>query len=185
MFPARVQTRRDLLRSSLAGVVAAEALTGCGSVAHHSHRVPKPVQTHDVDVLNGVLATEQRSIAYYIAVTPLLSGSNHRAASTFLRQDLLHSGIIDKLITAAGGQSRRPDSAYPLPSSTRPAAILSEVQTLEDEQIRAYVHAIPLLSSAEVRQSMASLLANDAQHVAVIRAQQGLSPLTGPFVVGP
>jgi hypothetical protein len=41
------------------------------------------------------------------------------------------------------------------------------------------------MSTPFLRQTMASVVANDAQHVTVLRAQQGVTALPGPFLSSP
>ena len=52
--------------------------------------------------------------------------------------------------------------------------MLALLHRLERAQIAAYLDAIPQLSPGPVRAAVASILANDAQHLAVLRLTQGL-----------
>ena len=51
-------------------------------------------------------------------------------------------------------------------------------------QISAYLGAIARLAPGEVKQSIAAIMANDAQHVAVVRAGLGQPAVPSAFVTG-
>jgi len=177
-------TRRGLL--SNVGALAAlglgpAALAGCG---HRRPRLHEPLgaSAADVALLNAALALEQRAIAAYTAAAPLLSGDAQHAAGRFLGQQLTHAGELRRLIKELGGHAHEPLSHYHFGHPRGRAQLLALLHGLEQQQIAAYLHALPLIAVPEVRQSLGAILANHAQHVTVLRAEQGLSPLTGPFV---
>ena len=60
--------------------------------------------------------------------------------------------------------------------------VLKLLHSLERDQIGAYLHAIPRLKPGPVRAAAASILASDAQHIAILRLAQGLEPAPSPFV---
>ena len=62
--------------------------------------------------------------------------------------------------------------------------MLDLLHRLEQTQLSAYVHAIPLLASGPVRVAVASVFANDAQHVAVLRERLHRTPAPAAFVTG-
>jgi hypothetical protein len=55
---------------------------------------------------------------------------------------------------------------------------------IENAQLAAYLNAITRLEPGSVKSSVASILANDAQHVAVVRAGLGQPAVPSPFVTG-
>ena len=55
---------------------------------------------------------------------------------------------------------------------------------IEQMQIAAYLSALPRLSPGTVKQSLAAILANDAQHLAVVRAALGEPAVPSAFVTG-
>ena len=55
---------------------------------------------------------------------------------------------------------------------------------IENMQISAYLGAIAWLAPGEVKQSIAAIMANDAQHVAVVRAGLGQPAVPSAFVTG-
>ena len=58
------------------------------------------------------------------------------------------------------------------------------LHAVEQAQIAAYLNAIPRLEPGVVKQQVASILANDAQHVAVVRAALGRPAIPSAFVTG-
>jgi bacterioferritin (cytochrome b1) len=177
---AGAATRRTLLRTSLAGL-GVVALTGCGRQRRRI-RVPPGAVPSDVALLNAALAIEQRSIAAYTAAAPLLGGFGEKVAGQFLSQELLHAGELRKLIKDVGGQPHNPRPHYDFGHPRGRAQLLALLHDLERAQIGAYLHALPRVSTPALRQSLASIMANDAQHVTVLRAEQGMPALTGPFI---
>jgi hypothetical protein len=189
---AEPSTRRRLLSSAAAGAAAlwTVSLAGCGSAARARRRTPQitapapPPATPEVAALNAALAAEQQAIAFYTAVTPLLSGSAQRAASRFLAQDLEHAGELRALVALAGGIAHNPPANPQLGLGSAPGrdAILASLRDLEQAQIDAYLRAIPVVKAGYRRQSVAAMLANDAQHVAILRAEAGQPVLAGAFL---
>lgn len=170
-------TRRALLRSSaamLAGLSAA-GVAGCGAKSgpHTHHLLSRRLRRDDVRLLNEVLALEQRTIAAYTATGSLLTGYAQKAAGQFLGQELLHAGELRSMITSLGGTAHNPSEHYEFgqPRGHRP--LLELLHGLEQAQLVAYLHVFPLLSAGFVRQGVASILANDAQHVFVLRSELG------------
>jgi hypothetical protein len=58
------------------------------------------------------------------------------------------------------------------------------LKRLERLQIRTYLETIPRLSGGRVRAAMAAILANDAQHLAMLRWQAGGPPAPAALVTG-
>ncbi len=62
--------------------------------------------------------------------------------------------------------------------------MLALLHQVEAAQIAAYLAALPNLAPAVVRRSVAAILANDAQHVAVVRAALGQPAVPSALVTG-
>jgi hypothetical protein len=162
---------------------AVMALAGCGSSARH-RKIPDAVADHDVLLLDGVLALERRAIAAYTAGIPLLVGVQREAATTFLRQELAHAGTLLAEVRNAGGAITERAQSYELGSPTGPRGVLELLHKVEQAEIAAYLAAIPNLSSGRLRAIAAAILADQAQHVVVLRAALGETPVPSPFVTG-
>jgi hypothetical protein len=183
-------SRRALLSSAgatLAGV-AALTLAGCGRQAKAGHEAVKkaqpPIQQADIDILAGLLRLERRTVAAYTAGGPLLTRPDARVARQFLDEELQHTGELLSLIKAAGGIAAPRPASFDLGHPSSEAEVLALLDSLERAQIVSYLAAIPRLSPGPVRAAVASILANDAQHLAVLRLTQGLNPVPSAFVSG-
>jgi hypothetical protein len=62
--------------------------------------------------------------------------------------------------------------------------VLALLHSLESVQIANYLAVIPKLAPGPVRAAVASILANDAQHIAILRLAQGEPALPSAFVTG-
>jgi Ferritin-like domain len=181
---AASESRRGLLRAAGAGLAGAIA-AGCGHATlraqvHNS----KPVLDTDVELLNHLLHLEHVGIAAYTAGTPLLAPATVKAGQLFLNDELAHAGALAGLIRAAGSKPIKPAPSYDLGHPRSSREVLALLHRIEQEQIAAYLDALPRLEPAVVKQSVASILANDAQHVAVVRAALGQPAVPSAFVTG-
>jgi hypothetical protein len=182
-------SRRALLRGAGAtlAVSAFGVLAGCGtsSAGRKSvKQVPLVTRQADVQLFNRSLHLERRAIAAYIAGIPLLNASQAKVATQFLNQELAHAGELLGLIAAAGGKAIRRAPSYDLGHPRTAQEVLTLLDGLEGNQIAAYLDAIPRLSPGPVRAAVASILANDAQHVSILRLELGSSPAPAAFVTG-
>ena len=67
-------------------------------------------------------------------------------------------------------------------SSDCPSGQFRLLHQLESTQIAGYLRAIPRLSPGPLRAEVASVLANDAQHISILRLAQDANPLPSAFV---
>jgi len=177
-------SRRKLLLGAAAGVAGA-VLAGCGgeSIKQQVHN-SQPALTNDVDLLNNLLHLEHLAIAAYTAGIPLLDQPTAKAGQLFLNDEISHSGDIAGLIREAGGKPIKPDPSYPLGHPRNSNEVLMLLHAVENAQIAGYLYAIQRLEPGVVKQQVASILANDAQHVAVVRAALGQPAIPSAFVNG-
>ncbi len=140
------------------------------------------VKASDVEMINGALALEQRTIALYTAGGPLLTGELQKTAGWFLSHELEHAGQLRALLKPLHAKAHSPEARYDFGQPRAASQVLGMLHELERRQIAFYLHAIPRMSTPQLRQALASIMANDAQHITVLRAEQGLSPVTGPFL---
>ncbi|MBV8430808.1 MAG: ferritin-like domain-containing protein [Solirubrobacterales bacterium] len=139
----------------------------------------------DVPPLNGLLDVEHYAIAAYASGIPLLPQHTPQAyaAIQFLAQELAHAVQLSDLIHRAKGKPRRPAASYDLGHPQTPADVAALLKQVEETQISAYLNTIPRLSGG-ARSAAAAILANDAQHLAVLRWQTGESPTPSALVKG-
>jgi len=164
------------------------ALAGCGSNAHlpkHAAKTaPAPIRRRDVQLLNAALYLERRTVAAYTAGIPLLPRPQAKAAKQFLNEELQHTGELLALIKAAKGVAIPRAASYDIGHPRDGNQVLALLHELESAQIAGYLRAIPELSPGPVRAAVATILANDAQHVCILRLEQGENPLPSAFVTG-
>ncbi len=183
---------RDSRRALLGRVGATLAgagllgLAGCGARAKVGRgsveNAPAAVKQSDVEILTGLLELERRTVAAYTASVPLLGRPDAHIARQFLAEELQHTGELLSLIKAAGGKPVPRPASFDLGHPTGRAGVLELLHTLERLQITAYLDAIPRLSPASVRAAASSILANDAQHVAIIRQSRGMTAVPAAFL---
>jgi hypothetical protein len=177
-------SRRGLLRAAGAGLAGA-ILAGCGSQSIRAQvQNSRPVLHSDVDLLNRLLHLEHVAIAAYTAGIPLLAPATHKAGQLFLNDEISHAGDIAGLVRAAGGKPIKPAPSYALGHPRTSQEVLTLLHNVENMQIAAYVDAIAVLEPGTLKQQVASILANDAQHLAVVRAALGQPAIPSAFVTG-
>jgi hypothetical protein len=143
------------------------------------------VPSADVDILLRLLDLEYEAVAAYEAGIPLLDPATAVDAQQFLRHELSHVGEMFGLLKQAGiKKPPGPRSTYALGHPHSSVEVLDLLYRLEQSQLTAYVHAIPRLASGPVRVAVASVFANDAQHVAVLRQRMHRAPAPAAFVTG-
>jgi Ferritin-like domain/TAT (twin-arginine translocation) pathway signal sequence len=182
--PGSPVSRRQLLGASGAAGVAA-ALSACGrspGPSVHVSTLPSTLKAVDATIVNGLIDAEYFAAAAYIAGIPLLSDHNLRAAKHFLVQEVAHVLELSNIVTAAQGAPHGPHASYDLGHPRSGTQVLELIHRAEQGTIRAYLDAIPKLSPGAARAAAASILANEAQHISVIRRTLGLDPVPSAVV---
>jgi bacterioferritin (cytochrome b1) len=177
-------SRRSLLLAAGAGL-AGVVLAGCGSESVKQQvDNSKPLLSSDVDILNHLLHLEHVGIAAYTAGIPLLAQPTAKAGQLFLNDEINHAGDVAGLVREVGGKPIKPAPSYALGHPRTSEEVLMLLHAVEQEQIAAYLDAIRLLEPGVVKQQVASILANDAQHLAVVHAALGQPAVPSAFVTG-
>lgn len=179
-------SRRGLLWRAGAGLAGAVVAAGCGKTSLRAQvQNSKPILETDVTLLQHLLDLEHMAIVAYTAGTPLLSSAVVKAGQLFLNDELAHAGALAGWIKAAGGTPNKPAPSYDLGRPPRNShEVLELLHQVESAQLTAYLDAVPRLEPFSVKQSVAAILANDAQHAAVVRAALGLPAIPSAFVTG-
>ncbi len=182
---ADASSRRGWLLAAGASLAGSSALAACGSTSlraqvHNS----APVLEGDIALLGHLLYLEHLAIAAYTAGTPLLPPATVKAGQLFLNDELSHAGDLAGLIRAAGAKPPKPAPSYPLGHPRTGEEVLALLHAVERAQVAAYLDAIPRLRPGTLKQQVASILANDAQHLAVVRAALHQPAVPSAFVTG-
>ena len=159
----------------------AVVLAGCGgsgktgaTAGQTGTSANKNASPRDVELLAAALELERRTVNAYVACVPLLSKTNAQAAALWLSEELQHAGELIGLIGQAGGKAQPRADSYDIgriPSDQ--GQTLALLASLEQLQISHYLRIIPQLQLATARASVASILSNDAQHIALLRFAHG------------
>jgi Ferritin-like domain len=147
-------------------------------------KIPSFAVQTDVDHLNHGLDLKQYAVAAYTAATPLLRGREHAAAKRFLGQDLSHVSQLTSLIKHAGGTPNPPRANYDLGHPRGARGLLTLLATAEDQVIAGFLQLVPSVAPGVVRAELCAILANDAQHIAVLRLALRRDPIPAAFVTG-
>ena len=172
-------------------LVVAVLLSGCGSstttATEAASTRPAPKQSPDAEALNKVLARQEGAVAAYAKVIPHLAPRLARMASYFRAQEQEH---VDAVIKALRG--------IEAPAVAAPEEIESgELKTDEERLVFLYeveaatideeLSAISKLEAPWPRSLLASTVADQAQHLTLLRQALGAGPLASvpaPFENG-
>jgi bacterioferritin (cytochrome b1) len=183
---AATTSRRMILSRSGIAAGAALALGGCGSSSNlpNVRKISPQARSVDVEILNGLLDLEYKAIAAYTAGIPLLTSHVQTAARQFLSQEITHAGELYGLIKQARGIANKRQASYAFGRPRGHKDVIELLHRLEQAEIAGYLDAIPNVSPGSVRAALAAILANDAQHVVVLRRALRVEPIPAPFVTG-
>ena len=165
-------------RASLlaAAVLAAAALAACGEGGEVTTDVPD--KDRDSETLNRILTRQLAAIDAYDRTVPALNGAERAMAIEFRAQEQEHADAVVKALRGIGGAAE-PDEeeeieAEGLRSEADHLEFLYEVEsaTIDDE-----LNAISNLTAPWIRPLMATIVANQAQHLVLLRRALGAKPL--------
>jgi hypothetical protein len=184
---ARRVSRRQLLGASGAAGAAAVA-AGCGVLPSRASTLQKIAltvdHTTDVPILTRLLRLEYKLAYAYAASLPRLSGYGVRLDRWFLRQEIEHIGAVSTLLKSGGVKPNTSAGEFRLGHAGSPSEALGVLHGLETEAIRAYVQAIRKLSNGQLRAVASAILANEGQHISLVRRALGLEPVPSPLLTG-
>jgi hypothetical protein len=168
-------------------VGSAVALDACGhsdSTRVALRKSTPQARAADASILNHMLGLEYATITAYIAGMPLLSVDEQKVLQHFVLQEMTHAGELQGLVKEAHSKPIKQQYSYALghPRTGNEALLLLQAQ--ESALIRGYIEAIPRLSPGPVRAAVASMAANDAQHLTMVRSALGSAPVPTAFVTG-
>ncbi len=183
---SRVSRRALLAASGAAG--AAAVLAGCTSIKPAANPALSKLALRpsraDVPVLNGLLEVEYLAAYAYTASVPVLDQADALTAVQFLHHELAHITVLHTLILNAGATPIQQRSEYPLGSQGGRSELLSMLRRIEGRALTAYLGAIPKLSPGGVRAIASSIMANEGQHISVLRSALGLKPVPAALASG-
>jgi hypothetical protein len=163
------------------------ASTGGGTATEVSTPVPVAEQSADGVLLNKVLSRQEEAIDAYTKVIPALSPHLARMASYFRAQEQEH---VDAVLKAMRGLRA---ATEPMPEPAEPGDLKSDRERLEflyqveSATIDEELSAISKLEATWPRSLLASTVANQGEHLTLLRQALGAGPLASvpvPFENG-
>ncbi|HEX5984184.1 MAG TPA: hypothetical protein VFY69_08265 [Solirubrobacterales bacterium] len=176
MAPNRIMRGPAMRRALLLGIVFAVfggALVGCGGDGDDS-AVDKAA---DVRVLNEILARKLAAVEAYGQVLPALRGSDLAGAEEFRAQEQEQVNAVTKTLRGLDGEADPPGETIEVgePETRRDA--LELLYEMESATIDAELNAVGKLTIGWPRPLIASMAANQAQRLVLIRRALGAEPL--------
>jgi hypothetical protein len=178
--PGEPVSRRKLLGA--AGGLAV-TLAGCGSSVSRAPTNPE-FRAADADVLDELLGVANRAVAAYGRVAGLVTGARLSLVRRIGVQEAAHVYALTGATYRLGGEPTPAAASYGFPGAVDGPSALALAAQVEDASIAALIDALPKLADIEARGLVASVLADDAQHAALVAQARGLPPLSGAIVRG-
>lgn len=140
----------------------------------------------DVRILNSALGAELEAIAAYQvgAESKLLDKPVLALAVTFQGQHKEHAALLSKTIKALGGTPVVAKAKYTFPTDQLKSQtdVLRFAASLEQGAVSAYLGAVPIFKNRDLAKAAASILGDEAMHLAILRNALGEAPVPGAFV---
>jgi hypothetical protein len=160
------------------GAAAGAAATTSGTAQEVSTPTPSPEQAADAAVLNTVLSRQEAAIEAFAAVGPALPPRLARMAAYFRAQEQEH---VDAVLKELRDLKESPAEPTPeeidtsAPKDTRERLVF--LYEVESATIGEELRAISELEEGDLRSLLASTVANQAQHLTLLRRALGAAPL--------
>lgn len=173
-------SRRRFFAMSGVGVAGGSAafLAACGDDDQGG------VKASDVEILNNALALEFTSVKAYEAGAPLLKGELKDVGETFLAQEQEHVDGLTAAVNDLGGTAAVAKDAYDFPSLRTQKDVLTFANELENKAVAAYVDAVPKLSTGDLRRTVYTIVATEAEHISVLLGALKQPQVPQAFVTG-
>jgi Ferritin-like domain len=173
MAPNRIMRGRAVRRALLlaaAAVLLAAALPACGGSGGASGAGEKE---RDVRVLNEILGRQLAAVAAYDQALPHLDGADLAAAQQFRAQEQEHVDATTKTLRGIGGEADPPAEAIEADNLNTRADSLEFLYEMESATLDAELSAVGKLSVDWPRPLIASMAADQAQHLVLLRQALG------------
>jgi hypothetical protein len=175
MASNRITRGRGMRRALLAALFAALAigLGACGGGDGNS----TTDKAGDVKVLNEVLARQLAAVEVYESVVLVLHGSDLATARAFLAQEQEHVDATTKTLRGLDAEADPPAERIEFGRLGSSREVIELLYEMESATIDLELHAVGQLTIAWPRPLVASMAANQAQRLVVIRRALGAQPL--------
>lgn len=161
------------LSTLLAGALLAAALSSCGAEGRPGPTTAVPDRELDAEVLNGVLSRQLGAVAAYRAALPGLRGADRALAERMREHEQEHVNAVTKALRGIGAAAEAEPEAIPLRPLGSREERLRFLYELESATVDAELKAITQLTGAWPRALLATIVANQSQHLALLRQRLG------------
>jgi hypothetical protein len=166
---------RRALFAAAAAVALAAGLASCGGGGGTTTAVPD--READVEILNGILSRQSAAADAYDRTLSHLGGRNLALARVFLAQEQEHVDAIVKALRGLGGRAEPEAEEIEAGKLKAEADHLRFLYELEGATIDAELSAISKLNASWPRSLLASIVADQAQHLTLLRGMLGARPI--------
>jgi rubrerythrin len=186
-FAADGRTRREALGR---GLVLGGALVGAASApALLGARTALAAADDDARILAAAIRLEQSAVVVYAtaATSGLLGPRLEAVARRFRDQEQEHADALTAALRQIGGRPPlppRPAQIAGLRALRTREQVLSFAVDLELEAVAAYYEAHQKLADPALLRTGAQIMANEGQHLVVLRQALGRQPLPDAFETG-
>jgi Ferritin-like domain len=189
--------------ATLAALLLAALLAGCGSGSSSATPAgsaagaasgrevdaptPAPRSSPDADVLDSVLGRQEAAIEAFGQVIPALPLRPARMAAYFRAQEQDHVDAVLKAMRGAKIAAEPSPETIDLGQPGTDRERLAFLYEVESATIEEELSAISKLETPSIGQLLAATVANQAQHLTLLRGALGAGPLAsvpGPFENG-
>jgi rubrerythrin len=186
------RSRRAFIRVTgatfLGGSAAAIAACGGGKKQDTQTTISTTQAQGDAAVLNAALELEHTAIAAYETGLKQLKGAALADAREFLAHERQHAAALTKAVAGLGSVpvKPRPMSAYAagFPALGSASDFLNFALDIESTAVAAYLDSLAALNTPPLRSEVASIMTNEAEHLAVISGLLGRPQVPSAFVTG-
>ena len=178
--------RRALAGSGLALSGTAVALLGGRDALAAGTKTSAADIESDVRILNTALGAEYEAIAAYQvgAESGLLGKDVLVVAVAFQGHHKQHADALASAVRKLGGKAVVTKTRYvfPVEKLKSQADVLRFAAGLEQGAVSAYLGAVPVFNDKTLAQVAASILGDEAMHLAVLRQVLGENPVPSAFM---
>ena len=167
--------RRPIV-TGLAVVALAAGLTACGGGGGET-TTPVSDKQADSEILNDILSRQTGAVAAYDHSLSHLGGRNLALARIFRAQEQEHIDSIVKALRGLGGKAETGTEEIPADKLKTELDYLRLLYEVESATIDAELSAISKLTAPWPRSLLASIAADQAQHLTLLRGRMGARPI--------
>lgn len=177
MTPNRIMRGRFVRRALLLGAIATALTAGLGACGGGGPTTTAQEKEEDAEVVNEILGRQLAVVAAYGEVLPDLHGADLAAARQFRAQEQEHADATTKMLRGLGAAAEPAEETIEVEDLKTRRDALTFLYEMESATIDHEFGALGRLHLAWPRPELASMAANQAQHLVLIRRALGVAPL--------